>query len=128
MAAMKILAALVALAMLPMAEPGAQEGQASGQYVYILRLAPQFHAEAAWTDTENAVVARHFAWLTDAVTSGQVILVGRTTESLDKTFGIVIFEAGSADAASEFMRSDPAVVAGLMTATVHPYSVALQRK
>ena len=125
---MKIFAALVALAMLPMGAPGAQQGQAHGQYVYILRLAPQFQAEAAWTDTENAVVARHFAWLTDAVKSGQVILVGRTTESLDKTFGIVIFEADSAAAASEFMHSDPAVVAGLMTATVHPYSVALQRK
>jgi uncharacterized protein YciI len=111
-----------------MAAPGAQPGEAHGQYVYILRLAPQFQAEAAWTDIENVVVARHFAWLTDAVNSGQVILVGRTTESLDKTFGIVIFEADSAAAASEFMRSDPAVVAGLMTATVQPYSVALQRK
>lgn len=125
---MKFLAALVALALLPLGEPVAQEGQAIGQYVYILRLAPQFQAEAAWTDIENAVVARHFAWLSEAVASGQVILVGRTTESLDKTFGIVIFEADSAAAASEFMHSDPAVVAGLMTATVHPYSVALQRK
>ncbi len=59
---------------------------------------------------------------------GQVILAGRTTEPLDETFGIVIFEADSAAAASEFMQSDPAVVAGLMTATLHPYAVALQRK
>jgi uncharacterized protein YciI len=40
----------------------------------------------------------------------------------------VIFEAESAAAADEFVRSDPAVIAGLMTATVHPYAVALQRK
>lgn len=125
---MKIFIAWVALAMLPTGQLAAQQGQAYGQYVYILKVAPRFQVEAAWTGTEHAVVARHFAWLTDAVKSGQVILVGRTTESLDKTFGIVIFEAESAVAAGEFMHSDPAVVAGLMTATVHPYSVALQRK
>ena len=125
---MKNFIAWAALAMFPFGELGAQPEQAIGQYVYILRLAPQFQTEAAWTETENEVVARHFAWLTEAVKSGQVILVGRTTESLDKTFGIVIFEADSAAAAGEFMQSDPAVVAGLMTATVHPYSVALQRE
>ena len=49
-------------------------------------------------------------------------------EPLDKTFGLVIFEADSEAAAMEFMRSDPAVEAGLMTATLHPYAVALQRE
>ena len=99
-----------------------------GQYVYILKVAPRFQEEAAWTDTENAAVARHFARLAEAVKSGKVILAGRTTEPLDETFGIVIFEAESAAAASEFMHSDPAVIAGLMTATLHPYAVALQRE
>ena len=60
--------------------------------------------------------------------SGQVILAGRTVEPLDKTFGLVIFEADSETAAMEFMQSDPAVKAGLMVATLHPYAVALQRK
>jgi uncharacterized protein YciI len=124
---MKIFAALMVLALLPAGQLAAGQAQGQGQYVYILRLAPQFQREAAWTETENAVVARHFAWLTEGVKSGQVILVGRTTEPLEKTFGIVIFEADSAAAAGEFMQSDPAVVAGLMTATVHPYSIALQR-
>ena len=57
------------------------------QYVYVLQVAPQFQEEAAWTDTENAVVARHFARLAEAAKSGKVILAGRTTEPLDKTFG-----------------------------------------
>jgi len=47
---------------------------------------------------------------------------------MDKRFGLVIFEAGSEAAAQEFMRSDPAVAGGVMTATLHPYSIALQRK
>ena len=42
--------------------------------------------------------------------TGQVILAGRTSEALDKTFGLVIFEAESKTAARLFMESDPAVV------------------
>jgi uncharacterized protein YciI len=124
---MKILMVLTVLALLSAAQSTAQQGPAPGQYIYILKVAPRFQQEAAWTEAENAAVARHFARLSEAEKSGKLILAGRTTEPLDETFGIVIFEAESADAASVFMQSDPAVVAGLMTATLHPYAVALQR-
>jgi uncharacterized protein YciI len=40
----------------------------------------------------------------------------------------VIFEAESEDAARAFMQADPAIVAGVMTATMHPYSAALLGK
>ena len=125
---MKIFAALAALAILSAGQVMAEQAPIDGQYVYILKVAPQFQEEAAWTDAENAAVARHFERLAEGVRSGKVILAGRTTEPLHETFGIVIFEAESAAAAGEFMQSDPAVVAGLMTATLHPYAVALQRK
>jgi len=46
----------------------------------------------------------------------------------DKTFGIAIFEAADEAAARKFMEEDPAVVAGVMTAELHPFSVVLQRK
>jgi len=46
----------------------------------------------------------------------------------DKTFGIAIFEAADEDAARKFMREDPDVAGGLMTAELHPFAVALQRK
>ena len=108
--------------------PGAQQAQASAQFVYILKLAPRFQQEAAWTDTENQVVARHFERLAEAVKSGQVIIAGRTTEPLDETFGIVIFEAESEAAAESSCSPIRRSIAGLMTATVHPYAVALQRK
>ena len=97
-------------------------------YVYILRLVPRLHAETAWTDDDRASVARHFRYLSDATDRGQVQLAGRTAEPFDRTFGLVIFAAESEDAARAFMQSDPAVVAGVMTATLHPYSIALQRK
>lgn len=96
------------------------------QFVYVLRVLPPFHAAEAWTDKEKAAVARHFERL--ATAQGQVILAGKTTEALDVTFGIVVFEAASEQEARAFMQSDPAVLAGLMSATLHPYAVALLRK
>jgi uncharacterized protein YciI len=40
----------------------------------------------------------------------------------------VVFEAEDEQAAQAFMQSDPAILAGVMSATLHPYSIALQRK
>ena len=123
-----ILAATAALRHSRPAPGLAQEAPARQQYVYVLHLAPQFQQESAWTDAENAVISRHFERLAQAAKSGQLILAGRTLEPLTATFGLVIFEAESEAAAKAFMQSDPAVEAGLMTATLHPYAVALQRK
>jgi len=123
-----VVAVLLALSILPVGRVAGQEAEARKQFVYMLQLAPRFHEEASWTDTENAVATAHLQYLARAAKSGQVILAGRTMESLDKTFGLVIFGADSEAAAIEFMQSDPAVKAGLMTATLHPYAVALQRE
>ena len=98
------------------------------QFIYVLRVAPGFHEARNWTDKETAVIARHFERLAKAAESGQVILAGRSNEALADTFGVVIFEADDAEAARQFMETDPAVVSGLMSATLHPYAVALQRK
>lgn len=106
----------------------AQQPGKPQQFVYVLRLVEKMQDLKSWTEAENQVVARHFTRLEQATESGKVILAGRTTEALDKTFGLVIFEAESPEAAKAFMESDPAVVANIMTATLHPYAVALQRK
>ncbi len=97
-------------------------------YVYVLRLTARLRSEAGWTDVDRATVSAHFQYLSKATEAGRVILAGRTDESFDKTFGLVIYEAESEAAARAFMESDPAVAAGVMTATLHPYSIALQRK
>ena len=97
------------------------------QFIYVLRIAPGFQDPREWTRSENGAVGRHFERLTRAATEGWLILAGRTTEELATTFGIVIFEAENIEAARQFMEDDPAITAGVMTATLHPYSVALQR-
>jgi uncharacterized protein YciI len=122
-------AALAGLLIAPLAL--AQAPQASikpQQYVYVLRLVPALHDKAQWTGKTMAITAEHFSRLKQATDSGKVILAGRTNEELDKTFGLVIFEADSPAAAKAFMEEDPAVKGGLMTATLHPYAIALQRK
>ena len=101
---------------------------AAQQFIYVVRLAPTLHQQANWTDKHRAAVSEHFARLKRATEAGQVILAGRTTEDFDKTFGIVVFEAENMAAARTFMEEDPAIKAGVMTATVHPYAVALLRK
>ncbi len=98
------------------------------QFVYVLKLVPRLHADTAWTDADKQAVGAHFARLQAATKAGQVILAGRTLEPGEKTFGLVVFEAADLAAARTFMEGDPAVVAGVMTATVHPYAVALLRK
>ena len=98
------------------------------QFVYVLHLVPRLYSDSAWTKEDEAAVGRHFARLKKAVEAGEVILAGRTTEPGDKTFGIAIFQATDEKAARSFMESDPAVVAGVMTAELHPFAVALERK
>ena len=130
-----LLAALAAFLMTPQAQAQAQAQAQSPhasakpqQYIYMLRVAPHLQDPSKWTDKEKSAANKHFERLKKAAAKGKVILAGRTTEALDKTFGLVVFEADSEGAAKAFMEADPAVVAGVMTATLHPYSVALQRK
>jgi uncharacterized protein len=98
------------------------------QFIYVLRLVPRLHSDSAWTKEDEAALGRHFARFQHAVETGELILAGRTTEPGDKTFGIAIFQAADEKAARSFMESDPAVVAGLMTAELHPFALALERK
>jgi uncharacterized protein YciI len=98
------------------------------QFVYVLKLTQPYQTEAGWTEAANQAVSQHFKRLVEATDAGKIILAGKTSEPLDQTFGLVVFEAADEAEARTFMNADPAVVAGVMTATLHPYSVALLRK
>jgi uncharacterized protein len=98
------------------------------QFIYVLHLVPRLYSDASWTDEDKKVLQRHFVRFQEAVKAGKLILAGRTSESGCKTFGIAIFEAKDEAAARKFMEEDPAVAGGLMTAELHPFSVALERR
>jgi uncharacterized protein YciI len=121
--------AMAGVLMLVQALP-AQESQAEKpkQFIYVLRLVPRLYADANWTTQDKDALQRHFVRFQDAIKSGQLILAGRTSEPGDKTFGIAIFQAKDEAAARKFMEEDPAVAGGLMTAELHPFSVALEHR
>lgn len=122
-----VLSILVCLSVqsLPAQEPKAEKTK---QFIYVLRLVPRLHSDDAWTKEDKMALDRHFNRFKNAIETGELILAGRTQEPGEKTFGIAIFEAKDEAAARRFMESDPAVVSGLMTAELHPFAVALQRK
>ncbi|HYC69978.1 MAG TPA: YciI family protein [Opitutaceae bacterium] len=106
----------------------AKPATAKKHYLYFLRLVERLHAEAAWTPADEEAVGRHFRHLKAAVERGQVVLAGKTDETGDRTFGLVIFEAPDDDAARAFMESDPAVAAKVMTAELRPFHPVFLRK
>jgi len=110
------------------AAPPPAKAPALKTFLIVLRPVARLHDEKAWTDADMAATGAHFQRLKAATEARQVILAGRTHEDLDKTMGLVVFTATDEAAAREFMNADPCVVAGVMTATLHPYDLALLRK
>ena len=98
------------------------------QYVYKLKLIPKLLNKSNWTEKENNIVGEHFNRLKELTEEGIVILAGRTLNSDESQFGIVIFEAMNDVEAENFMNEDPAVKEEIMTAEVFPFHVALMRE
>jgi uncharacterized protein YciI len=102
--------------------------QPKSQWLYYLEPARLSMVTEGATLEEAETVSRHFAYLKDLAEKGVMIIVGRTQNKDENTFGIAIFEAEDEAAARQIMANDPAVVAGVMRATLYPYRVALIRK
>lgn len=80
------------------------------------------------TTEEAEIVSRHSAYLEDLTEKGIVILYGRTQNTDESSFGIVIFNAKSEREARGTMENDPAVKHGVMRAKLYPYRIALMSK
>src|SRR5262249_47483766 len=80
------------------------------------------------TPEEAAIVAQHFAYLQDLAARGIVLLAGRTLNTDDSAFGIVILRVDSEASARDIMTNDPAVKKSVMHAQLYPYKVALLAK
>ncbi len=77
------------------------------------------------TAEEAVILSQHFAYLKRLTEEGSVVLAGRTLNTDEKSFGIVIFKANSEEAALHLMHNDPAVKHGVMRAELYPYRIAL---
>jgi uncharacterized protein YciI len=102
--------------------------QPKSQWLYYLQPARLGMVTEGATPEEAETVSRHFAYLKDLTEKGVMIIVGRTQNKDENTFGIAVFEAEDEAAARQIMANDPAVLAGVMRATLYPYRVALMRK
>ena len=91
-------------------------------WIYVVHLTRP-EAVLSPTEEESAAIDGHFVRLQQACSAGTVRLAGPAT---DGAFGIVIFEAEGETAARSFMRDDPAVRAGVMTAELHPFHVSME--
>jgi uncharacterized protein YciI len=107
----------------------AQSARAEGkeQYAILLKLTPRLLDGGEWTKADNEAVEAHFMRLKALTEQGKVILAGRTLTEDASGFGIIILEVAGEAEAREVMVGDPAVKAGVMTAQLFPYRVALMR-
>jgi uncharacterized protein YciI len=79
------------------------------------------------TDEESVILSEHAAYVERLAERGVVELAGRTRNTDETAFGIVVFQAKSEDDARQIMLDDPAVKHGVMTAELFPYRVAFRR-
>lgn len=95
------------------------------QFLYKLKLIPELLVEENWTDKENSMVYEHFKVLQGLLKENKLIMAGKTDNLDASTFGLVILQVDSEEIARTIMENDPTVKGGIMTAELHPYSVAL---
>ncbi|HXH18340.1 MAG TPA: hypothetical protein VNJ07_04580 [Chitinophagales bacterium] len=98
-------------------------------FIYHLKLIPHYRLESNWKDETREIVTRHFNHLRENCDRGNVLLAGRSALPIEDAdnFGICIFEAASLRDAQQFMDNDPALIHGIMTGKVYPFSLAMLR-
>ena len=94
------------------------------QFLYVLKPVRLGMLTDGPNTDETPVLGQHFAYLQDLAEKGTVVLFGRTQNEDATSFGLVIFEAESEQAADRIMRDDPAVMHDVMRATLFPYRIA----
>jgi uncharacterized protein len=96
-----------------------------GEFLY--RIQPVRHdmLTSGPTEFESRTVSEHFDYLKQLTNDGVVILAGRTQNTDYSSFGIVLFNAESVEAALEIMLNDPAVKNKVFRAELFPYKTSL---
>jgi uncharacterized protein YciI len=78
------------------------------------------------TEAEQTIQADHFAYLRRLRDEGRLIVAGPSPAGED-TFGLVVLSIEDEDEARAAMAADPAVAAGVMTATLRPLRLSVVR-
>jgi uncharacterized protein YciI len=94
-------------------------------FLYVLKATRVEMLTSGPTDREAVVLGEHVDYLSRLADEDRVLLAGRTQTHDVTTFGIVIFVAATEEKARSVVEGDPAVRAGVMTASLYPYKVAV---
>jgi uncharacterized protein YciI len=95
------------------------------QFIYQIEPTRPEMLERGPTEEETGILSEHFSYLEQLTNKGIVHLAGRTLDSGEKAFGIVVLNAETDVVAAEIMNMDPAVKHGVMTAELFPFRIAL---
>lgn len=93
-------------------------------WIYIVRLVRTDMLQTGPTETEQATLGRHGAFIMDLVGKGTMIFVGRTLTTGPETFGLSVIKAADEASARAIVDADPAVEEGLMRADLYPFHLA----
>ena len=98
---------------------------AKKQWIYRIQPSRADMLKTGTTPEEEAIIGMHFEYLKDLTEKGIVLLAGRTINTDESSFGIVIYVADDDAAACAIFHRDPAVKAGVFTGAFFPFSTAL---
>lgn len=94
------------------------------EFLYTLQATREAMLTEGPTAEEASILTQHATYIERLAERGVVELAGRTQNSDETSFGIVVFRAESAAAAEQTMLDDPAVMRGVPRGSLFPYRVA----
>jgi uncharacterized protein YciI len=74
------------------------------------------------TPTEKTVMGEHAAYTSRLFDQGKIVLGGAAT---DGSIGVIVWKVGSAEEARNIFDNDPAVMANVGDAELHPFRAGL---
>jgi len=80
------------------------------------------------TQEEKRIVGEHFSYIQELVGKGVLVIAGRTLNTDNSSFGIVVFRASSDEEARGIMLEDPAVKNRVFRVELYPYHISLLKE
>lgn len=97
----------------------------SVQFLYRIQPVRPDMLTSGATEDETKIVSQHYEYLKQLTSKGTVLLAGRTRNTDNSSFGIVLFNADSEEMARKIVNEDPAVKNRIFRAELFPYRMAL---
>ena len=99
----------------------------NSDYLYVVRPTRPEMLSDGMTEAEQNTMAAHFEYLQGLADRGVVQMAGRTLDTGERTFGLVVFMAASETEAQRLVDEDPAVRESVMTAELFAFRIAIDR-